>query len=225
MVIKKTSTDYDLIEMFGDEHESFAREAFIEFHKRHASFIFNCCYDFVKDSKYIKDAKSEAKDLSQLVLNKILRGSSTFKRKKNIASDEIVFHVRGWVYRIIENAFNDEYIKKMKSRPELVRVEVERQDKAEFDYLKSLQETKTKELSKDNQGKYKMIMEAMSKVSMSFIEEDVLRVYLESGWFDERNNWNLPPERMEELIKKHEVNRNSIIKCKSRLMLKIKNKL
>ena len=202
MVIKKTSTDYDLIEMFADEHESFAREAFIEFHKRHSSFIFNSSFGFIKDCKYVKDAESESKDLSQLVLNKILRGSSNFKRNKSIAPDEIIFHVRGWIYRIIENTFYDEYIKKMKRRPELVRVEEETQDKTEFDYLDRIPVTK-RVLSEVNQKRYKMIMEAMSKLSMTYIEEDVLSVYLESGWFDERNNWNLPPERMEELTTKH----------------------
>ncbi len=224
MVVKKSSSDYELIAMFSDEHEAFAREAFIEFYNRHSSFIYNTCHSFVADNQYIHDAKSEADDLAQLVIQKVLNGASNFKEKKGIPPDEIVFHVGGWIYKIVENAFYDECIKKQQSRPKLVRVESETQDKSEFEYLKQKSQPKLK-LSKERSEKYEKIINAMSKIKMSDKEVDVLRVYLESGWFDEKDNWNLPPERMQELTAKHGVQKNSIIQCKGRLMLKIKNAL
>jgi DNA-directed RNA polymerase specialized sigma24 family protein len=224
MVIKKTSTDYTLIEMFSDEHEAFAREAFVEFYSRYSSFIYNTCFTFVSDSEYIHDAKSAAADLSQVVIQKVLKGSSRFRQKKDIPIGEIKFHVRGWLYKIIENAFNDEYLKKQLSRPKLVRFEVETQDKVEYDYLIKETGAKTK-LSKERRKKYEMIVNSMEEIKMTDKEVDVLRVYLESGWFDENDNWNLPPERMQELTDKYGVQKNSIIQCKGRLMAKLKNAL
>lgn len=224
MVVKKNSTDYKLIEMFSDKHEAFAREAFVEFDNRYSSYIYSTCYMFVSDNQYIHDAKSEASDLHQIVLTKVLKGSINFKQKKGIPTEEIKYHIRSWLYKIIENAFNDEYVKKQKSRPKLVRVETETQDKVEYDFLVKVTRTKP-QLSKERRKKYEMIINAIANIKMSDKEAVILNVYLESGWFDEKDNWNLPPERMQELTEKYEVQKNSIIQCKVRLMSKIKNAL
>tara|TARA_R110000868_G_scaffold128661_3_gene336909 strand:+ start:245 stop:928 length:684 start_codon:yes stop_codon:yes gene_type:complete len=223
MVVKKTSTDYALLEMLSDEHEPFAREAFIEFHDRYSSFIYNTCYSFVLD-RYGHDAKSHASDLSQMVFKKILKGSRTFKPKKNIDPKEIVFHVRGWLLRIAKNIFIDEYIKKQERRPELVRIGVEDQDKREYDFIKK-EENKERHLSPENKIKYELILKAKTNIKMSDKENTVLKVYLESGWFDDRGNWNLPSSRMEELMEKYNLARNSIIQCKNRLIAKIKTEV
>ncbi len=218
-----TTTDYDLIERFQDEHESFAREAFIEFYDKYSSYIYRTCHLFVMDNQHVHDVKADAEDLSQKVIDKIYR-SNTFKRKKDILPEEITFHIRGWIYLIIKNAFNDEYVKKVERRPKLVRIESKTQDEIEFKYTNKQSEVKTV-LSKENLEKYKMIELAMSQIKMSDKELDVLRVYLESGWFDERDNWILPQERMNELTDKYNVQKNSIIQCKSRLMTKVKAKI
>ncbi len=224
MKVKKIPTDYDLIESFQDEHNPFAREAFIKFYENHSSFIYNSCYSFVMDTPQMHDVKAEAKDLSQIVINKIIKGSLSFKPKTNIPTNEIVFHVRSWIYRIIENTFNDECIKKASRRPYLIRFEDETQDAIEHKYIIGKNEEPRK-LSKENQERYKLIDLAMRQIKMSDMEAEVLGTYLDSGWFDERDNWNLPPERMSELTDKYKVQRNSIIKCRGRLMTKIKEKL
>lgn len=223
MKVKKINTDYELIESFQDQDNPFAKEVFITFYNNYSSFIYNCCYSFVMDMPQVYDVSAEAQDLSSIVIKKIIR-SSTFKPKTNIPPDEIVFHIRAWIYRIIENAFNDEYIKKVKRRPQLIRFESETQDIVEYNYIKSKNESPRK-LSEEDKKRYELIEQAIHKINMSDMEAEVLGAYMDSGWFDDKDNWNLPPERMSELTDKYKVQKNSIIKCKSRLMEKIKAKM
>lgn len=223
MKVKKITTDYDLIASFQDQDNPFARDAFITFYNRYSSFIYDCCYSFVRTSPNVNDISAESEDLSSIVIIKIIN-TSTFKPKTDIEPDNIVFHIRAWIYRIIEFTFNDEFIKKPERRPKLIRFESETQDNVEFNYLQS-KDKAPRQLSEENKKKYELIEKAVSRVKMSNMEAAVLGVYMESGWFDERDNWNIPPERMSELTEKYDVQRNSIIQCRIRLMKKIKAQL
>lgn len=223
MVIKETTTDYELIKMFTDEHDAFAREAFTKFIKAHKSFIHNTCFKLLVDSQFSKDPRSDANDLYQIALCKIYYGAKNFKKPKTILKKEISYHIRGWLYKIILNAYKDEFIKKQKSRPELISVDSESQDKIEYDFL-NLPSSKTA-LTRKQQEKHKSIILALEKIKLSDLQIDVLRIYMESGRFDDKGNFYLPPERMDELTTKHKVQKNTIIQCKKRLMEKIKKNL
>jgi len=219
MLVSTKTSDYDLLEMISDKDEPFAKEAFVMFYNRYSSFLYNTCVGFCKSHD---DPESDAKDLVQEIIKKLLKGSWRFRKSVEIQPDEIKFHVRKWLYRIVENTFKDIYIKKPVSKQELVRINDENQDTLAKEIHENSKRNRD-QLSELQKHRYALIMNAIENIKMSEKQNDVLKAYVDSGWFDENSNWNLPDFRMEELTSKYSLKRNSIIKIKDRLVEKIKN--
>ncbi|MEQ6118921.1 sigma-70 family RNA polymerase sigma factor [Reichenbachiella sp. MALMAid0571] len=219
MLVSTKTSDYDLLEMISDKDEPFAREAFVMFYNRYSSFLYNTCVGFCKSHD---DPESDAKDLVQEVIIKLLNGSWKFKRLKDIKPDEVVIHVRKWLYRIVKNTFNDLYLKKPASKQELIRINEENQDILAWEIHQNSNRNND-QISELNKQRYAFIMNAIIGLKMNEKQREVLKAYVDSGWHDENINWNLPDFRMEELTSKYSLKRNSIIKIKDRLVEKIKN--
>ncbi len=224
MVVKTETTDYGLLEMMGDKDDPFSKEAFKEFNRRHKHFIFGSCFNFFSNWPS-DDAKAMAKDLRQETLMKVLKSANGFKQKKGLGDKEITNHVRGWIYRIIKNAFNDEYVKKPGRRVEIIAIDPEQRSAAEFKLYDNSRKNVNRTLSDAMQAQYRLIQKAMLEIKITEKQRDILKIYLESGEFDERGNWNLPESRMKELMEKHGIMKNSIIQSKNRLIQRIKDQL
>ncbi|UII77145.1 sigma-70 family RNA polymerase sigma factor [Flagellimonas sp. HMM57] len=222
MVVKTGTSDYELLEMIGDRDDPFSEEAFGEFHRRHKDFVFGSCYNFFKEWPP-DEARTRASDLSQDTFLKVLKKSSGFKRKLGISADRIVVHVRSWLYKIIRNSFYDQYIKQPQRRIKIVSIDEEQRSKAEEKLFNDSDEGG--ELSDARLEMYRAIQKVILEISVSEKQKDILKVYVQSGIFDERGNWNLPETRMEELVERHGIGRNAIIQSKNRLIKRIKDQL
>ncbi|WP_350292481.1 sigma-70 family RNA polymerase sigma factor [uncultured Croceitalea sp.] len=222
MVVKTGTSDYELLEMIGDRDDPFSEEAFGEFHRRHKDFVFGSCYNFFKN-RPPDQAKVQASDLSQDTFFKVLKKSKGFKREIGISADKIVVHVRSWLYKIIQNSFYDQYVKQPKRRIKIVSLDKNQRSKAEEKLFDDSSESN--ELSASKLELYRTIQKAFSEIRVSEKQKDILKVYLQSGVFDERGNWNLPETRMIELVERHGIGRNAIIQNKNRLIKKIQLQL
>ncbi|MBL6446399.1 sigma-70 family RNA polymerase sigma factor [Fulvivirga sp. 29W222] len=221
MLINTTTTDYDLLDIIADKEDPFRKEAFVIFHNRHASYIHNTSLGFCKTHD---DCEAEAKDLSQEVFRKILNRSGTFQRNKSVNTEEIVKHVRKWLFTITKNTFLDLYKKPVQYEYKTVRINDENKDII----ARTIHEKtsgKSKKLSKEDQILYDKIVDAMSQINLSEKQNHILKAYLESGQFDSSGKWSLPDYRMEELMEKYKLKRNSVIQIKERVVDKIQEQV
>lgn len=223
MVVKTGTSDYELLEMIGDRDDPFSEEAFGEFHRRYKSFIFGSCYKCFENWPP-DEARSKASDLSQDTFFKVLKKAKDFKPAIGISADKIEAHVRGWIYRIIWNSFIDQYVKRPKRQIKLIDIDADKRSMAERKLTEDSADDETM-LSDEKMEMYRTIQKALSEIKVSEKQRDILKVYTQSGVFDERGNWNLPETRMTELVERHGIGKNAIIQSKNRLIKKIKEQL
>src|SRR5690606_1675387 len=113
---------------------------------------------------------------------KVLKKAKGFKRKTGISPEKIVVHVRSWLYRIIKNSFFDQYVKLPERRIKIVSIDLDQRIRAEEKLYDDNDEGR--ELSDEKLEKYRAIQKALSEIKMSEKQQDILKVYNQSGIFD-----------------------------------------
>lgn len=219
----KTSSDYTLIKALADGKSSHLEHAFCIFHERYASYIFSCSAKIVIESNLFPNAiKDIAADISQEVFLKVLQRAGSFEVKSNQTSKDETKHIQGWLYRIIKNLFVDKYLRTSVDQSKIVRIDHFNRDQLENEIFcrQNNEAKKSIELSSEQQKMILLIKEGYDCLNEK--EKDIINFYLQSGTFDDRGNWVLPPERMEELCTKYGLKKNSIIQRKKRIIEKIK---
>ncbi|HEY5746110.1 MAG TPA: sigma-70 family RNA polymerase sigma factor [Chryseolinea sp.] len=193
--------DIDIIErMSFSEHDAAkSHEAFAEFHRRYAEFIYSTCFYVCR---MLPEPDEAAADLTERILVRSFSYAASYN--PNRAS------VKTWLSKIAQNEFNDYYSEYRKHHP--LAAEDDRNDTISIDSVDHEKVDRTKV----NGGRIEMALDSLTPM-----EKDIVLVHMMYKDIDNLDS-QIPKPVMDELCVRYDKKPHAIRKIKSRALIKIK---